>query len=76
MVRCLTSDLAVADGKWELSGVVDSAGKPVPLMEGQVTLVVKRDGPWLIEAYRYTIKPSSGPSSQAPQKRPGPGGPG
>jgi uncharacterized protein (TIGR02246 family) len=77
MVRCLTPDMAVADGKWELRGVVDAAGKPVPPMEGQVTLVVKRGGNWLIEAYRYTITPTSGPSSQAPQKRPGPpGGPG
>ena len=56
-IRCLSADIAVADGKWELSGVLDSSGKPLPAMEGQVTIVLKRTGGWLIEAYRYTIKP-------------------
>ncbi len=41
MVRCLSEDIAVADGKWELRGVLDSAGKPLPMMEGQVTLVTQ-----------------------------------
>ena len=42
MVRCLSEDIAVADGKWELRGVLDKSGKPIPTMEGQVTLVLKR----------------------------------
>ena len=73
MIRCLSPDIAVADGKWELRGVVDSSGGPLPMMEGQATLVVKRTDRWLIEAYRYTIKPA--PAGQttpgAPAKRPG-----
>jgi creatinine amidohydrolase len=72
-VRCLSTDIAVADGKWELRGVLDTTGKPHPIMEGLATLVLKRADGWLIEAYRYTIKPS--PAGQttpgAPAKRPG-----
>jgi creatinine amidohydrolase len=56
LVRCLTADIVIADGKWELTGVVDKAGLPVPKREGQVTLVIKRAEPWAIEAYRYTVK--------------------
>jgi creatinine amidohydrolase len=75
MIRCLANDIAVADGKWELRGVLDSSGKPLPTMEGQVTLVLKRTGGWLIEAYRYTIKPPAAPqTTPAPlPKRPGGG---
>ena len=43
-IRCLSDDIAVADGKWELRGVLDTSGKPLPTMEGQVTLVLKRTG--------------------------------
>ena len=83
MIRCLSTDIAVADGKWELRGVLDTRGTPLPTMEGQVTLVLKRsrevgsvagssDG-WLIEAYRYTLKsPAAAPTTPAPlPKRPG-----
>ena len=57
-VRCLNADVAVADGKWELRGVSDTAGKLLPTFEGLVTLVVQRSGgAWQIEAYRYTQKP-------------------
>lgn len=60
--RCITADVAVADAKWELRGVSDTAGKPLPTYEGLATLVVKRvGGGWLIEAYRYTIKPTPVP---------------
>jgi hypothetical protein len=43
-----------------LRGVSDDKGKPLPIFEGQFTIVVKRgaDG-WLIEAYRYTQKASA-----------------
>ena len=73
MVRCLSADIAIADGKWELRGVHDSAGKPLPMMEGQATLVLKRTAGWQIEAYRYTIKPSLAEQTTigAPAKRPG-----
>jgi creatinine amidohydrolase len=57
LLRCFTADIALADGKWELSGLVDAANKPAPPRVGQATLVVKRQGGrWFIEAYRYTVK--------------------
>jgi creatinine amidohydrolase len=75
-IRCLNADVAVADGKWELRGVSDSAGKLLPTFVGLCTLVVQRRGPWLIEAYRYTQKPTAAPMPTL-LKRPGfPGGPG
>lgn len=74
-IRCLSADVAVADGKWELRGVSDTAGKPLPTFEGLCTLVVKRTGGWLIEAYRYTQKAAAAPMPTL-LKRPGfPGGP-
>ena len=60
-IRCLTSDTAVADGKWELRGVTDASGKLLPPFEGLLTLVMKRTGDWYIEAYRYTQKPATAP---------------
>jgi hypothetical protein len=71
LIRCLSADIAVADGTWQLRGVVDSTGKPLPTMEGQTTLVVKRDSNWAIEAYRYTITPAPGQKTPGTQKRPG-----
>ena len=56
-VRCITADVAVADGKWELRGVSTAPATWYPTMEGLTTLVLKREtGRWSIEAYRYTIK--------------------
>ena len=56
LVRCLSEDIAVADGKWELRGLRDAGGQPAPPMQGQVTVVAKRAGEtWKIEAYRYTV---------------------
>jgi creatinine amidohydrolase len=70
-VRCLTADVAVADGKWVLRGVVDRLGNPAPPGEGLVTVVVKRrDGPWLFEAYRYTVT-QQGPVPPTLLKKPG-----
>jgi creatinine amidohydrolase len=74
-IRCVDTDVAVVDGKWELRGVSDASGKPLPIFEGLCTLVVKRygappDAPqairaagsgWLIEAFRYTQKPTAVP---------------
>jgi hypothetical protein len=70
-IRCLTSEIAVADGKWELRDMTDANGKPVPSIKGLLTLVVKRANEgWFIEAYRYTIDPSR-PSGPTLLKRPG-----
>jgi uncharacterized protein (TIGR02246 family) len=62
MIRCVTPDVAVVDGRWSLNSVKDAEGKELPTYEGQVTMVAKRaaDG-WLIEAYRYTLKPPAQP---------------
>lgn len=55
-VRCLTADVAVVDGKWELRGVRDGTGNPRPRGEGLISIAVKRStGGWLFEAYRYTV---------------------
>jgi creatinine amidohydrolase len=74
-IRCVSSDIAVADGKWEMGGVSDTSGNALPTFEGLLTLVVKRtEGGWLVEAYRYTQKPAAAPMPLL-LKRPGfPGG--
>jgi creatinine amidohydrolase len=74
-IRCLTAEVAVADGKWELRGLSDEKGKALPNFEGQFTVVVKRGAEgWLIEAYRYTQKPAA-VTMPTVLKRPGfPGG--
>jgi creatinine amidohydrolase len=74
-IRCVTADVAVVDGKWELRGLTDANGKPLPTFEGLLTLVVGRgQSGWAIEAYRYTQKPAAAPMPTW-LKRPGyPGG--
>ncbi len=74
-IRCLSAEIAVADGKWELRGLNDEKGKPLSNFEGQFTIVVRRGAEgWLIEAYRYTQKPAAVPMPTL-LKRPGfPGG--
>ena len=75
-IRCLSQDIAVGDGKWELRGVLDTSGKPLPMMEGQVTLVLKRSvDAWLIEAYRYTFKPPVAAQTEPMTMPKLPGGP-
>jgi creatinine amidohydrolase len=71
-IRCVSSDVAVADGKWEMGGVSDTSGNALPTFEGFLTLVVKRvsEGGWLVEAYRYTQKPAAAPMPLL-LKRPG-----
>ena len=55
-VRCLTEDIAIADGKWDLLNLRTPSGQPAPPSGGLVTMVVKRYGEaWKIEAYRYTV---------------------
>ena len=72
MIRCLSADYAVADGRWELRNVTDTTKKGSMLSyEGQATLVVSRaGGGWQIDAYRYTLKPSPAPMPTL-LKRPG-----
>jgi creatinine amidohydrolase len=69
-VRCLTADVAVADGKWELRGVANASRQALPPIDGLCTLVLKRADGWAIEAYRYTINPRTG-SAPSVLKRPG-----
>jgi creatinine amidohydrolase len=70
-IRCLSADIAVADGRWELRGVTDPGGRVLPPFEGLCTLVMRRiGGDWLIEAYRYSQKPSAAPMPTL-LKRPG-----
>jgi creatinine amidohydrolase len=71
-IRCITPDVAIADAKWELRGVVDAANQAVAPMEGLCTLVLKRrPSGWGIEAWRYNIKPSIAPTAPTLLKRPG-----
>jgi uncharacterized protein (TIGR02246 family) len=70
-VRCLSTDAAVVDGKWELRGVTDGAGTPRPKGEGLISLVVQRsEGSWRIEAYRYTVTQQA-PVAPTLLKKPG-----
>ena len=62
VIRCLTNDIAVADGKWELRSVMDANGKLMPTTKGLFTWVLKKTGGWQIEAYRYSIDPAAPPS--------------
>jgi creatinine amidohydrolase len=71
-VRCLANDIAVADGKWELRGVLTASGHPAPFTTGRCTLVVRRrDGAWRIEAYRYSVDVPDQPTPPTLLKRPG-----
>ena len=71
-IRCLTPDIAVADGKWDLRDVVTAERRSVPPIEGLCTLVLKRAGErWAIEAYRYTITARPGVTPPTVLKRPG-----
>jgi creatinine amidohydrolase len=55
VMRCVSDDVAVVDGKWELMQVYDQAGNLLPRGDGLLTVVLKKQGGWLIEAYRYTV---------------------
>jgi uncharacterized protein (TIGR02246 family) len=56
-IRCVGYEAAIADGKWELRGLVDEKGNR-SAFNGLCTLVLRRgSGGWLIEAWRYTITP-------------------
>ena len=71
-IRCLTNEVAIADGKWELRDMTDLNGTVQPALKGLATLIVKRyGGSWLIEAYRYTVDQPDGPKGPTLLKRPG-----
>jgi creatinine amidohydrolase len=62
-IRCISDDVAIADAKWELRGVLDARRQPVPAVEGLCTLVLKRyGGLWKIDAYRYSMNSQRGPT--------------
>jgi creatinine amidohydrolase len=70
-VRCIAEDVAIADAKWELTGVTDARGAALPPSEGLCTLVLKKaQGRWRIEAYRYTVNAQA---SNRPSVLPKPG---
>jgi len=61
-IRCINRSVAVVDLKWELRGVLDSAGNTLPNAEGLSTMVVQKLGEgWWIEAYRYNVRPGTPP---------------
>ena len=66
-IRCLTTSIAVVDGRWDLQDVADSAGKALPRADGFFTMVLRGEQ---IEAYRYNTKPGA-PSGPTLLKRPG-----
>ena len=71
-VRCITSDVAIADAKWELRGVTDGRGNLTPPAEGLCTLMLRRaGGGWVIEAWRYNMKPATAATQPTILKKPG-----
>ena len=66
-IRCLTTSIAIVDGRWDLQDVADRSGKALPRVDGFFTMVVRGE---LIEAYRYNTKPGV-PSGPTLLKRPG-----
>ena len=71
-IRCITPDVAIADAKWELRGMTDAKGQPAPSAEGLCTVVLMRQrGLWLIEAWRYNLKPETPPNAPIFLKKPG-----
>lgn len=55
-VRMISEDCAIADFNWELSGLVDVNGKELPTRKGGATTVlVRKDGKWLIAALRAMV---------------------
>jgi creatinine amidohydrolase len=71
-VRCISPDVAIVDGKWELRGVIDQQRQTLPPFEGLCTLVMRKSGDsWLIEAYRYTMKQPGTAAPPTVLKRPG-----
>jgi uncharacterized protein (TIGR02246 family) len=52
----ITQDVAMVDGKYDLSGVVDLQGKQLPVRTGHLTAILLReDGTWKVAAGRAMI---------------------
>jgi ketosteroid isomerase-like protein len=81
-IRCVSPNVAIADGKWELR-LVDPAGSNGPTGPGRglapdryntglCTLVlVGGGGSWRVEAWRYTVDPLNGTPPPTTLKQPG-----
>ena len=55
-VWLVTPDVALADGTYEIDGIVAPDGKPVPKREGHLTsILVRKDGKWMIAGSRLMI---------------------
>jgi len=77
-VRCLSGDVAIADGKWELRLHDDPQTMPgrglgaVKTNNGWCTLILmKVENAWQIEAWRYTINPPEGAPQPTLLSKPG-----
>ncbi|MGE5414926.1 MAG: YybH family protein [Syntrophomonadaceae bacterium] len=56
LVRFLRKDVAIADGAFEISGMKDAAGKPLPTRSGLTTVVAARKGDrWYVAALRGMV---------------------
>jgi uncharacterized protein (TIGR02246 family) len=55
-IRFLTSDLAIVDGSWTITGAKDADGKPLPLIRGRgCEIVQKKRGRWRFVATRAMV---------------------
>jgi creatinine amidohydrolase len=77
-VRCLSGEVAIADGKWELRLQDEPQTVPgrglgsVKSNAGWCTLItVKGPGGWSIEAWRYTVNPPPGAPAPVFLSKPG-----
>ena len=78
-IRCISSTVAVADGKWELrlediptSGAPARNLPPARRHSGWCTLVlIGGGGTWSIAAWRYTVNPPDGSEVPTTLKKPG-----
>ena len=78
-IRCISSGVAIADGKWELRlDDVPASGAPARNLlasrrnSGWCTLVLTGgSGSWSIAAWRYTVNPPDGTDVPTTLKKPG-----
>jgi uncharacterized protein (TIGR02246 family) len=67
MVRFRGPDVAVVDGRWELTRLRDDSGRPAEPVQGLLTWVAQREGGrWSIAAWRYTIGKTTTNAADAP----------
>jgi hypothetical protein len=76
-IRCISNEIALADGKWELRLADTPQATPgrgmaaVATNSGWCTLVLTKIGEWHIEAWRYTINPPEGAPPPVLLSKPG-----